>query len=447
MEKFYFIITYGCQMNVHESEKIAGILRKRGYVSCNAEGEADIIVFNTCCIRENAENHAYGNIGALKKLKKAKPGLIIAVGGCMTQQPGAAEKLRKKFPFVDIVFGTHNLEELGDLLDKKQAGKKAVVEIAEGKTVVKENDADISYRTSYPNAWVNIMYGCNNFCSYCIVPYVRGRERSRKPENILAEVNALLDEGYKEITLLGQNVNSYGNDTGGEMSFPALLAEICKRKDKFRLRFMTSNPKDFGEELIRVVAENEQICKLIHLPVQAGSDRILKLMNRKYTSGEYLKKVELLRKYIPNCQLTTDLMVGFPTETEEDFQDTLDLVRKADFSTAFTFVYSPRSGTVAAGMDGQISDEVKKDRIMRLVEFVNSQTREKSSVYLGKTTEILCEDFDSKKNCYLGRDEYGRMGYFTSSENKIGQFVTLKITDASGVSLYGEEVKGNTEEE
>ena len=436
MDKKYLIVTYGCQMNVHESEKIAGILRSRGYTECKHEQDADIIVFNTCCIRENAENHAYGNIGALKKLKKSKPGLLIAVGGCMTQQEGAAEKLRKKFPFVDVVFGTHNLDSLGDLLDRKEGNKKAVVDIWGKEGEIREDD--YSYRTSYPNAWVNIMYGCNNFCSYCIVPYVRGRERSRAPEKILEEVDGLLAGGYKEITLLGQNVNSYGNDRGGDCSFPQLLRDICRREDKFRLRFMTSNPKDFGEELVRAVAECPQVFHLIHLPVQAGSDRILKLMNRKYTAAEYLKKVELLRKYVPDCQLTTDIMVGFPTETEEDFQATLSLVREAGFSTAFTFVYSRRSGTAAAQMEGQIPEEVQKERIMRLVELVNEQTREKSVAYRGKTIEILCEDFDPKKGLYLGRDEYGRMGYFHSERDRIGDFVRLKIGETSGVSLMGE---------
>lgn len=440
MEKYYHIVTYGCQMNVHESEKIAGILRAKGYAACDSAEEADIVVFNTCCIRENAENHAYGNIGALKKLKRSRPEMLIAVGGCMTQQEGAADRLRKKFPFVDIVFGTHNLTALGDLIDRKTAQKKAVVEIGREEPVSDE-DEDISFRTSYPNAWVNIMYGCNNFCSYCIVPYVRGRERSRRPDNILSEVNALLDGGYKEITLLGQNVNSYGNDMGGAFSFPGLLNRICERKGKYRLRFMTSNPKDFGEPLIRSIEKNEQICHLVHLPVQAGSDRILKLMNRKYTASEYLKKVELLRKIVPDCQLTSDIMVGFPTETEEDFRATLDLVREADFSTAFTFVYSPRSGTKAAAMEGQIPEEVKKERIMRLVEAVNARTREKSSAYLGKTAEILCEDFDEKKSLYLGRDEYGRMGYFKSDADVRGRFVKLKINDASGVSLYGDLVE------
>ena len=273
------------------------------------------------------------------------------------------------------------------------------------------------------------------------MPYVRGRERSRRPEHIVAEVRSLLDEGYKEITLLGQNVNSYGNDADGAFNFPDLLREICQDKRKFRLRFMTSNPKDFTEDLVAAIAENPQICRLVHLPVQAGSDRILQKMNRKYTSGEYLDKVKMLRKRIPDCQITTDIMVGFPTETEEDFQKTLDLVDAADFSTAFTFVYSRRSGTVAAEMEGQIPEDVQKDRIMRLVSLVNSKTREKSKEYLGKIVEILCEDYDGKKGVYLGRDEYGRMGYFPSSENAVGKFVNVKITEASGVSLTGEIVR------
>lgn len=436
MEKKYRIVTYGCQMNVHESEKLAGILRARGYKEeAASEEEADIIVFNTCCIRENAENHAYGNIGALKKLKKARPDLLVAVGGCMTQQAGAAEKLRKKFPFVDIVFGTHNLEEFGALLDRKRGRKKAVVEIPDKEGAVREED--ISFRTSYPNAWVNIMYGCNNFCSYCIVPYVRGRERSRAADAVVAEVNGLLDRGYKEITLLGQNVNSYGSDRG-EVSFPQLLRRICAREEKFRLRFMTSNPKDFGEELVRAIADHRQLCRLVHLPVQAGSDRILRLMNRKYTAKEYLQKVEMLRRILPDCRLSTDIMVGFPTETEEDFRATLDLVRAADFSTAFTFVYSRRSGTAAAQMEGQISEEVQKERIMRLVELVNAQTREQSLAYRGKTVEILCEDRDEKKGLYLGRDEFGRMGYFASERDCIGEFVQMRVIDSSGISLMGE---------
>ena len=442
MGKSYHIVTYGCQMNVHESEKLAGILRANGYTEeSEAPEEADIVVFNTCCIRENAENHAMGNIGALKKIKRARPDMLIAVGGCMTQQEGAAQRLRKKFPFVDIVFGTHNLDDFGTLLTRKAAQKKAVVEVPAHEGSVCEED--FSFRTSYPNAWVNIMYGCNNFCSYCIVPYVRGRERSRDPEHILREVQGLLAKGYREITLLGQNVNSYAPADG--TSFPQLLRRICEGQGKFRLRFMTSNPKDFGEELIAAIADLPQVCNLVHLPVQAGSDRILKLMNRHYTAREYLEKVELLRKRVLGCEVSTDIMVGFPSETEEDFLRTLELVKAADFSSAFTFVYSRRSGTRAAEMEGQIPEEVQKERIMRLVELVNAQTREKSRKYLGKTVEILCEDHDEKRGLYLGRDEYGRMGYFKSTADPVGRFVKIKVEDASGISLYGSIVQESGE--
>lgn len=437
--KHYHIITYGCQMNVHESEKIAGILQNMGYEACDKCEGADIVVFNTCCIRENAENHAYGNIGALKKLKKSNKDMLIAVGGCMTQQKGKAEALKKKFPFVDIVFGTHNLEELENLIKYKWQRKKSVVEIWDKEREITEKG--MPFRTSFPNAWVNIMYGCNNFCTYCIVPYVRGRERSRRPEHIVAEVKALLDQGYKEITLLGQNVNSYGNDAEGLIGFPELLREICKDGRKFRLRFMTSNPKDFTQELVDAIADCRQVCHLVHLPVQSGADRILKAMNRKYTAYEYLSKIKMLKERVPDCGITTDIMVGFPGETEEDFQSTLTLVKEAGFSTAFTFVYSPRSGTAAASMEEQIPEEIKKDRIMRLVAEVNAQTRKLSASYLGKTVEILCEDYDDKKGVYLGRDEYGRMGYFFSETNMVGEFVQVKITDASGVSLTGELVR------
>ncbi len=434
----YCIVTYGCQMNVHESEKIAGILRAKGYEEESVQEEADIIVFNTCCIRENAENHAFGNIGALKKLKKNKKNLIIAVGGCMAQEAGKAEILRKKFPFIDIVFGTHNLSELGELLERKRAQKKAVVSLREerGET----EDGGQPFRTSYPNAWVNIMYGCNNFCTYCIVPYVRGRERSRRAEDILAEISMLVNEGYREITLLGQNVNSYNSDGKGGMSFPELLDAAASVEGRFRLRFTTSHPKDFSEELCKVMQKHKKICKQLHLPVQSGSDRILSLMNRRYTREKYLDEIALLKKYIPDCEVTTDLIVAFPTETEEDFCETLSLVREADFSSAFTFVYSPRTGTKAAKMEGRLSEAVQKDRIMRLVELVNSQTRDRSAKLVGTRTEILCEDYDEKKGLYLGRNEYGHMGYFHSDKNRVGDFVTLNITRANGISLFGEEI-------
>jgi len=448
MEKKYHIVTYGCQMNVHESEKIAGILYKMGYRETKETEEADIIVFNTCCIRENAENHAFGNIGALKKLKKRKPELIIAVGGCMTQEKGKTEILKKKFPFIDVMFGTLNLEELETLIERKLKEKKRVIEIREKEGEIVEGDEPL--RTSYPNAWVNIMYGCNNFCSYCIVPYVRGRERSRKPENILAEVKKLVAEGYKEITLLGQNVDSYGSDGSTKTTFAGLLDAVASIEGKFRLRFMTSHPKDFGEDVVEVMEKHRKICRLVHLPVQSGSDAVLKAMNRRYTSGKYLSEIELLKTRLPEAEVTTDIIVGFPGETEADYLATEELVKKADFASAFTFVFSPRSGTKAASMEGQIPEDVQKDRIMRLVELVNSLTRKKSEKYVGRTVEILCEDYDEKKGLYLGRDEFGRMGYFGSERNVVGEFVEVKITRANGISLYGEiaaEKENETKEE
>ncbi len=439
MTKYYHITTYGCQMNVHESEKIAGILSELGYTACDDIEQSDIAVFNTCCIRENAENHAFGNIGMLKKLKAKKRDMIIAVGGCLTQQMGKADDLHTKFPYVDIIFGTHNLGDLKNLILKKRGQKRAVIEIAESEGEICEGENPL--RTSFPNAWINITYGCNNFCSYCIVPYVRGRERSRRSENIIKEAEELIEQGYKEITLLGQNVNSYANGTD-DLSFPELLKKIAAIDGKFRLRFMTSHPKDFSEELAKVIAENRKICRLVHLPVQSGSDSVLRAMNRKYTSADYLKKLEILKKYVPDCAVTTDLIVGFPNESEEDFAATLNLVKKAEFASAFTFVYSKREGTVAARMEGQIPEEVSKSRIMRLVEAVNAQTREQTARYVGKTVEVLCEDYDVKREKYLGRDEYGRMAYFASEKNVIGEFVNVKISGANGVSLTGEIVKG-----
>ncbi len=423
-------------MNVHESEKIAGILREKGYETpVESEEEADIIVFNTCCIRENAENHAFGNIGNLKKLKKRKKELIVAVGGCMAQEEGKAQLLKEKFPFIDIIFGTHNVAELGALIDTLREKRKKQVSVLPERTETEDHITPV--RTSYPNAWVNITYGCNNFCTYCIVPYVRGRERSRRAEVILEEVESLVKEGYKEITLLGQNVNSYNSDGQGGMSFPELLDRCARIEGKFRLRFMTSHPKDFTKELALVMRKHDKICNLLHLPVQAGSDRILALMNRRYTREKYMSEIKMLRELIPNCAVTTDLIVGFPTETEEDFLQTLSLVKEADFSSAFTFVYSPRTGTKAAQMEGRIPEEVSKERIMRLVDAVNENTRLKSLEYVGKVTEILCEDYDEKKGLYLGRNEAGRMGYFASEKNVIGEFVDLRVERANGISLFG----------
>ncbi len=435
MEKFYHIVTYGCQMNVHESEKIAGILSELGYKNCDDINDADIVVFNTCCIRENAENHAFGNIGMLKKLKKSKKDMIIAVGGCLTQQIGKAELLHEKFPYVDIIFGTHNLHNFKDMILKKAATKKSVIEILESEGAICEEDKPL--RTSFPNAWVNIAYGCDNFCSYCIVPYVRGRERSRKSSDIINEVKNLVKEGYREITLLGQNVNSYGNH-GEDISFSELLEEVAKIDGKFRLRFMTSHPKDFSEDIAEVMSRYPKICRVVHLPVQSGSNAVLKAMNRRYTVEDYKRKIEILKNLVPDCAVTTDLIVGFPGETEEDFEATVNLVKEVGYSSAFTFVYSKREGTRAAVMENQIPEEVSKRRIMKLVDTVNSLTREQSGGYVGKTVEILCEGYDEKKEMYLGRDERGFMAYFKGTEELFGNFVRVKINKANGVSLYGE---------
>lgn len=436
MNKRYLIKTYGCQMNVHESEKIAGQLRDLGYEETQIAEDADVIVFNTCCVRENAEQHAFGNIGMYKKLKKEKRDLIIAVCGCMTQQGEFAKKLSATFPFVDVIIGTYNIDEFGKILQKTIDTKKRVVEILDKNGEICEEITP--YRSSYPNAWVNIAYGCNNFCTYCIVPYVRGRERSRLPENVVDEVKNLVNEGYKEITLLGQNVNSYGHDLKNDVGFASLLDEIGKIEGKFRLRFMSNHPKDLTEDVIEAIKRNPHACHAIHLPVQSGSNRILSLMNRRYSVEKYLSQIDSIRKIIPDCAITTDIIVGFPTETEEDFIDTVKLVETVKFDGAFTFVYSKREGTKAAIMDGQIDPEIQKDRIMRLIDVQNELNRKESLTYVGKTVEILVEDFDEKKNSYMGRDERGKMAYFSCDENVIGKFVNVKITSAGGMSLMGE---------
>ena len=422
-------------MNLHDSEKLAGTLEELGAKPAESEKDADVIVFNTCCIRDNAEKKAEGNIGALKGIKRKNKDLIIAVCGCMTQQKGRAESLVKKFPFIDIVFGTHNLHEFKELLLKRIDKRKKAVSVYEKEGDIIEDGR--THRTSYPNAWVNISYGCNNFCTYCIVPYVRGRERSRSEEDILAECKSLIEAGYKEITLLGQNVNSYGKDLENR-SFARLIEKVSELDGDFRLRFMTNHPKDLTEDLVVALSKSKKACKSIHLPIQAGSDRILSLMNRKYTREDYLNKIELLRKYIPDIAITTDIMVGFPTETEEDFSDTMDIVKKVGFSGAFTFIYSKRSGTPAEKMEGQIPASVSKSRIMRLIDLQNSINREDSKRYLGKTVEILCEGYDEKKKKYLGRDTYGRMAYFNGDDSLVGKFVDVKITETGGISLLGE---------
>lgn len=436
--KTYYIRTYGCQMNLHESEKLAGLLENAGYTLATEPESADIILFVTCCIRENAEQKVYGHIGALKQYKAENPDVVIAVGGCMTQQKSAAEKLKQKFPFVDVIFGTHNLCDFMRLLEEKSGRKKTLIEITEDDC---ESENTPMTRSSFPNAWVNVIYGCNNFCTYCIVPYVRGRERSRTIPDVVTEVKQLVDSGYKEITLLGQNVNSYGNDLKDGGDFADLLDAIGREvKGKYRLRFMSSHPKDLTERLVAAMARNENVCHLIHLPLQSGSNDVLKRMNRRYTREDYMAKIDLIKKFMPDCAVSTDVMVGFPGESEQDFRDTLDIMEKADFASAFMFVYSRRGGTPADKMPDQIPEEVSKARIMEMVAAQNARTAEHSAAYKGRTIEILCEDFDEKRGMYLGRDEYGRMGYFKSDKDERGNFVNVKVTDTNGISLYCEKI-------
>lgn len=434
MSKYYHIVTYGCQMNVHESEKLAGILRARGYEE-NADPEkADIILFNTCCIRENAENHAYGNIGALKKRKKANKDLIIAVGGCMTQQEGAADKLRKKFPFVDIVFGTHNLERFGELLDRKLSRKKAVVSVDECEGPI--NEEDVSFRTSYPNAWVNIMYGCNNFCSYCIVPYVRGRERSRSLNAILSEIREAAAAGSKEIMLLGQNVNSYGKDLGeagqnDAPDFATVLKAACAVPGIKRVRYMSSHPRDFSNALVDEISKLPQVRSYYHLPLQSGCDKTLKAMNRGYDTARYAAIIDHIREQTPEAAVTTDIIVGFPGETEDDFQATLDFIARCRFDAAYTFLYSPRSGTPAAKMADQVPLQVKKERLQRLTALQNQISLEKNQTYIGQIVHVLVEGPSKNNPEYLtGRTESNKIVILRGGMELVNQIVAVKITGA-----------------
>ena len=449
MTKFYKINTYGCQMNVHESEKIAGILEKMGYIDCPEDENPDIIVFNTCCIRDTAERRALGNIGVTKAEKKRNPNLILAVVGCMPQQDGVKEDIKERFPYVDIVLGTRNIFALKDEIEKVIEGRAKIKKRSDKKYRCFDVNQPSDYldidentpqtRTSYPNAWVNIIYGCNNFCTYCIVPYVRGREVSRDMQNVLDEVKKCVENGYKEITLLGQNVNSYGNDVADEkVNFANLLREIDKIDGDFRVRFMTSHPKDLTEDVVKAIRDNDKICNNIHLPIQAGSNSVLKNMNRRYTREHYLGLIDMIRRYLPDCGITTDIMVGFPYETEEDFLDTMDIVEKVRFSTAFTFIYSVRKGTKAAEMP-QIPYEIKQNRIKRLIARQNEITEEISKDYVGNVYEILVEGMQEKKTGYVvGRTESGRLVSAKGDESMIGEFKNVKITAVKNAQLLGE---------
>ncbi len=436
--KKYCVVTYGCQMNLHESEKISGILSGMGMSAVNEPENADVVVFNTCCIRDTAERRALGNIGKMKELKKKNKNLLIVVTGCMTQQNGFAENMKERYQYVDVILGTHNISDLENQIRIRLEKKKRVAAVLDTDGYIDDETTPVT-RTSFPNAWVNINYGCNNFCTYCIVPYVRGRERSRDMKSIISECEKLIKDGYKEITLLGQNVNSYGNDVPDEnVNFANLLREVAKIDGKFRIRFMTSHPKDLTEDVVKAIRDNDKICNNIHLPIQAGSNSVLKNMNRRYTREHYLELIDMIRRYLPDCGITTDIMVGFPYETEEDFLDTMDIVEKVRFSTAFTFIYSVRKGTKAAEMP-QIPYEIKQNRIKRLIAKQNEITEEISRDYVGNVYEILVEGMQEKKNGYVvGRTESGRLVSAKGDESMIGEFKNVKITAVKNAQLLGE---------
>lgn len=436
--KKYCVVTYGCQMNLHESEKISGLLSGMGMSAVNEPENADVVVFNTCCIRDTAERRALGNIGKMKELKKKNKNLLIVVTGCMTQQNGFAENMKERYQYVDVILGTHNISDLENQIRIRLEKKKRVAAVLDTDGYIDDETTPVT-RTSFPNAWVNINYGCNNFCTYCIVPYVRGRERSRDMKSIISECEKLINDGYKEITLLGQNVNSYGNDVPDEnVNFANLLREVAKIDGKFRIRFMTSHPKDLTENVVKAIRDNDKICNNIHLPIQAGSNSVLKNMNRRYTREHYLGLIDMIRRYLPDCGITTDIMVGFPYETEEDFLDTMDIVEKVRFSTAFTFIYSVRKGTKAAEMP-QIPYEIKQNRIKRLIARQNEITEEISKDYVGNVYEILVEGMQEKKNGYVvGRTESGRLVSAKGDESMIGEFKNVKITAVKNAQLLGE---------
>lgn len=433
----YHIITYGCQMNVHDSEKLAGMLSEIGYTETSSQHDADLVLFNTCCVRENAELKVYGNVGALKAYKQANPNMIIGVCGCMMQQEEIAKFIVDRFPFVDLVFGTHNLHRFPQLILQALDSSHTIIEVLDEEGTIVEHIP--TKRDKGVSAWTTIMYGCNNFCSYCIVPYVRGRERSRDPEEIVNEITKLGNQGYKEITLLGQNVNSYGKDMGGGYLFHDLLSDINKINSIERIRFMTSHPKDLSKELIRTMANSEKVCEHLHLPIQAGNNRILKAMNRKYTREEYIGLVESVREAMPDIALTTDIIVGFPGESSQEFEDTLDIIKRLKFDSAYTFIYSPRKGTPAVNIEDKIRIEEKKERLAKLIEIQSKISRMKNDAYIGKVKEVLVEGRSKTNDKVLtGRTRENKIVNFIADEKVIGQLIRVKITKARSWSLEGE---------
>ncbi|MDR7869975.1 MAG: tRNA (N6-isopentenyl adenosine(37)-C2)-methylthiotransferase MiaB [Tissierellaceae bacterium] len=434
--KKYLIRTFGCQMNEHDSEKISWVLEGMGYVVTETTEEADLIIFNTCAVRKTAEEKVYGQIGELKRLKRENPNLVIAICGCMMQREEVLEIVTTKHRHVDIIFGTNNIHKLPQLINNNEMTGKTVIDIVEENREIDES-IEANRKNSF-KSFVNIMYGCNNFCTYCIVPYTRGRERSREPENIIDEIKKLAETGCKEVTLLGQNVNSYGKTLDKDYSFADLIQDIHEIDGIERIRFMTSHPKDISDDLINLYGKLDKLCDQLHLPVQSGSNRMLKLMNRKYTREDYLKIIDKVKAINSDISITTDIIIGFPGETEEDFNYTLDLVKEVGFDSAYTFLYSIREGTPAATMENQVDNKVKNDRFQRLKDVLHPFGLEYNKKLLNKTVKVLVEEVSKNNEDILsGRTNSGKLVHFEGDESLIGQIVDVKIENVKTFTLEG----------
>lgn len=432
------IATFGCQMNARDSEKLLGILKAAGFQETEEETAADLVVMNTCTVRDNANKRIYGRLGVLKSFRKSNPHMRIAMCGCMMQEPSVIEKIKKSYPYVDLIFGTHNIYKLAELLFTMYSEDRQVIEILKQADRIVE---DLPVERKYPfKSGVNIMFGCDNFCSYCIVPYVRGRERSRKSEEILCEIRKLADSGVREIMLLGQNVNSYGKGLDEKIDFAGLLKETAKIDGIERIRFMTSHPKDLSDDLITVMEENEKVCLHLHLPLQSGSSRILKLMNRKYDKEQYLALAEKIRSRMPSIAITTDIIVGFPTETKEDVDETLDVIRKVRFDNAFTFIYSKRTGTPAANME-QVDEAFVKEQFDRVLQLVQETSKEMTGRFVGEIVKVLAEEVNEQDPSLLtGRMEQNFVVHFPGDPSMIGQILSVKLLSCKGFYYIGEPV-------
>lgn len=434
----FFTQTFGCQMNEKQSEVVAGIMDEIGFKRQETE-DADVVIYNTCTVRENANLKVYGRLGKLHSLKKSNPDMKIALFGCMMQEKQVVDKIQKDYPFVNLVFGTHNIFKFAELFYEMENRDSQLIDIWEGTDkIVEELPTERNY--SFKSG-VNIMFGCNNFCSYCIVPYVRGRERSREPEAIVKEIEALVADGVTEVMLLGQNVNSYGKTLKDPVTFAQLLEKVEQIEGLKRIRFMTSHPKDLSDELIEYMSKSRKVCHHLHLPMQSGSSRILKIMNRHYDKEKYLGLVEKIRTAVPDISLTTDIIVGFPGETEEDFQETLDVVEKSGFDTAFTFIYSKRSGTPAAKMEDQVPEDVVKDRFDRLLKLVQEKGREVSSRFQGEVQEVLVETESKEKGIFTGRTQYNLLVHFPGTPDLLGKYVNVRLDTCKGFYYMGTRVE------